>query len=75
VSVLALAAVRGAFDKTPSPRSGRLYYADGQTFAELQTSLAEFEKEWHDAFPEEVERPRPRQQRLVLWTSFVPVLA
>ena len=52
VSVLALAAVRGAL--TPSRPAGRLYYADGQTFAELQTSLEEFEKEWHNAFPEEL---------------------
>ena len=52
VSLLALAAVRGA---SPSARpAGRLYYEDGQTFAELQTSLEEFEKEWHNAFPEEL---------------------
>ena len=52
VSLLALAAVRGTF--TPSRPAGRLYYADGQAFAELQTSLEEFEKEWHSAFPEEL---------------------
>ena len=53
VSVLALAAVRGSFTSAPRP-AGRLYYADGQAFAELQTSLEEFEKEWHNAFPEEL---------------------
>ncbi len=39
---LALVAVRGAFTPSAQTRpAGRLYYEAGQTFAELQTSLAE----------------------------------
>ena len=51
---LALVAVRGASRPSAPRPAGRLYYAAGQTFAELETSLAEFEKEWHNAFPEEL---------------------
>ena len=89
---LALVAVRGAFTPSAQTRpAGRPYYEADQTFAELQTSLEEFEKEWHNAFPEELVaqweeaaetyaaawwHARPRpRQRLVLWTGFVPVLA
>ena len=38
---LALVAVRGAFTPSAPRPAGRLYYEAGQTFAELQTSLAE----------------------------------